>query len=65
LEKFFGKKIYGHYSSSKRRSAIFQDDYPDTTWGDSGSILTPKKIKEAFEAFKQINLDDQQTNRIG
>jgi hypothetical protein len=30
------------------------NDYPDLTWGYTGSILSPKKIKELFEQYNLL-----------
>lgn len=30
---------------------IFQDDYPDLTWGYTGSVLTKKQIIEIFSKY--------------
>lgn len=65
LKQLLGDAVSLAYSASKHSSfrlkkttsptlpLIFKDDYPDLTWGYVGSILSPKKIKEAFEAYKQ------------
>jgi hypothetical protein len=35
-------------------SEVFMNDYPDFKWGYTGSILSPKKIKELFEQYNLL-----------
>lgn len=53
LVTVLGEDVATHYSASKKKKAIFQNDYPDLTWGDAGSSLTPAKIKACIEEFKK------------
>lgn len=54
LKQLLGDDVYGSHSTTTRKKLIFNDDYPDLTWGYPGSLLTPKKIKQAIESYKVI-----------
>lgn len=49
LEKVLGTNEFS--VGYKTRPGDFNDDYPDTTWGYPGSVLTNTKVKNAIEQY--------------
>lgn len=54
LVKLLGEDVKKEILFTNRTlgDGLFRDDYPHLTWGYTGSVLSPKKIKDLFNQYK-------------
>lgn len=57
LIQLLGEGVKAQIETYNNKNVIFKDSHPDLHWGDSGSLLTAKKIKENFEKYVTLSKD--------
>lgn len=58
LIQVLGEAVTSQIETYNKKNVIFKDSHPDFSWGDSGSLLTAKQIKEKFEKYVTLSQGD-------